>query len=464
MSDHRPPVSARGVLDGDPAALAGLCDLRGPWVIAYCRAVCGPALAVDAAAAAFSAFRAAAVGAVHPLALNPDALLMAKAREAAAARAPDPSGGGPRPGDPLCPEVPRLLAGAAPGALLPADLHHLRRHLARCVACRGAQRAQREAERAYPHPPARSLPPITRQAIIAALRNAAPTGPPGRGPIRSRRPGAPPALRRRAARRRRPRRRPAPPPASRAPVPPAAGPTPPRRRRRRPSAPPRRRPAPPGARPRLPPAGARDVRDRPRRRPLRRAAPARPGRSAEEAPTGVIPVDRVAAALGYAASRRIRPAPRPSPRRPPSLRARLTGWLRRARLLAPVGVLVVALLVVLAIAGVFSAGRTAPVRPRARRPASAGPPRSRPPPPRPARPPPTGPACGRPTAAGRLRARAKAAGGRGRGGRQAQDGHTPPGAAATGSPTTAAGPATTPAAPAPRAPGVLASPAATAPP
>src|SRR5436305_12298315 len=121
MSDHRPAVSARGVLDGDPAALAGLCDLRGPAVVAYCDAVCGPTAAVEAAAAAFASFRATAAAATRPLGINPDALLLAKAREAAAAHAPDPSGGNPRPDDPLCPEVPRLLAGAAQGELAPAD-------------------------------------------------------------------------------------------------------------------------------------------------------------------------------------------------------------------------------------------------------------------------------------------------------------------------------------------------------
>src|SRR5436305_5305194 len=101
MSDHRPAVSARGVLDGDPTALADLCDLRGPAVVAYCDAVCGPAAAVEAAAAAFAAFRATAAGATHPLAINPDTLLLAKARDAAPAHAPDPTGRTPRPADPL---------------------------------------------------------------------------------------------------------------------------------------------------------------------------------------------------------------------------------------------------------------------------------------------------------------------------------------------------------------------------
>jgi hypothetical protein len=360
MSDHRPAVSARGVLDGDPTALAGLCDLRGPAVVAYCDAVCGPAAAVDAAAAAFASFRATAAGATHPLAINPEALLLAKAREAAAAHAPDPSGGSPRPDDPLCPDVPRLLARAAQGALAPAERHHLRRHLARCVPCRSAQNAQREAERAYARPPSPTLPPITRQAVIAALRHAIPpAAPPAAPPTPAAASGARPGL--------------APPPAGGPTQAPAARlsllpPHAPRSPADRPAGapdghPPQPEPGPgPGRVPPTPPTPPPAPRPE---MPLPGShVSGSPGPGAEAA-TGVIPVDQVAAALGYADH----PAGPPPPADPapagrrlglPRLAGTAIARLPRARVLAPVAVLVAALLVILPIAGVFSGGSHSP--------------------------------------------------------------------------------------------------------
>ena len=186
-----------------------------------------------------------------------------------------------------------------------------------------------------------------------------------------------------------------------------------------------------------------------------------------EAPTGVIPVDQIAAALGYASE----PADQPQPLAPrragaPSFPARLTAWLRRARLLAPVAVLVVALLIILTIAGVFSSGsHKAPSQSSspptglsgtATIPATTPAPHS------------TAAHRARLRAAKRrreARARAKAAAAAAAAAAKLKLGTTRTGAAATGSPTTAAGPATTPTTPANRAPGqVVASPATTVPP
>jgi hypothetical protein len=43
-------VTPVGVRDGDPDALAGLCDRRGPAVLAYCEVVAGAQAAAVAAA------------------------------------------------------------------------------------------------------------------------------------------------------------------------------------------------------------------------------------------------------------------------------------------------------------------------------------------------------------------------------------------------------------------------------
>ncbi|MCA1689850.1 MAG: zf-HC2 domain-containing protein, partial [Actinobacteria bacterium] len=245
--------------------------------------------------------------------------------------------------------MPRLLAGAAGGALGPAERHRLRRHLARCVPCRAAQNAQREAERAYAHPPAPPLPPITRQAVIAALRHAIPPAAP---------PPAPPAPA-------------APAPAGLAPKPSEPAPpvaSDPVRSPEHGFAGPSGDPSQPG--PGLGPARVPPAPPTPPPAP-RQAMPG-PGSHVSgspepsgEAATGVIPVDQVAAALGYAAHPAGAPPPpdpAPAPRRLalPRLAATAIARLPRARVFAPVAVLLAALLVILAIAGVFGGGSHSP--------------------------------------------------------------------------------------------------------
>ena len=77
-------ITPSGVRNGDPAALAGLCAVRGPSVLAYCRHVAGDNRAADAAADAFARFRAAVVETGDPSDLNPEALLINATRAAAA--------------------------------------------------------------------------------------------------------------------------------------------------------------------------------------------------------------------------------------------------------------------------------------------------------------------------------------------------------------------------------------------
>jgi hypothetical protein len=171
MSDRWPGVSARGVLDGDGDALAGLCDRRGPSVVGYCECVCGPERAIEAASAAFAAFRAGAVRAIDPLSIDAEALLLGRTRASAAQRAPKPAESLVY-ADVPCSQIAALLAEEATGSLSAPDRDRLRSHLARCVACQATQGVQEQAERAYFHPPAEALDPISRQEIIEALRRA----------------------------------------------------------------------------------------------------------------------------------------------------------------------------------------------------------------------------------------------------------------------------------------------------
>jgi hypothetical protein len=179
MSDQWPGVSARGVLDGDAEALGGLCDGRGPSVVGYCARICGPERAVEAAAAAFAAFRAGAVRARDPLSIDPEELLLGRTRAAAAQRAPKPAASLVFAEIP-CSQIPVLLAERASGSISPADEDRLRQHLARCAACQAVEGIQEEAERTYFHPTLDAVDPVSRLEIIDALRRAVPPAPDGR--------------------------------------------------------------------------------------------------------------------------------------------------------------------------------------------------------------------------------------------------------------------------------------------
>jgi hypothetical protein len=179
------------VRDGDPAALAGLCEVRGPAVLAYCRNVAGDAAAPAAAADAFGSFRAAVYSAQDPADINPEALLVNATRHAAARHAAIVAEG-------LCAEVPQLLAGRADRSITLADLDRLEEHLQACWTCRAPIERFKAAERAYRDPPATPVPPEAAAVIIAALASAAPVRadePPAPAPAPAPEPaGAPPAL------------------------------------------------------------------------------------------------------------------------------------------------------------------------------------------------------------------------------------------------------------------------------
>jgi len=77
-------VTPAGVRDGDPGALAGLCEVRGPAVLAYCEVVAGRGAAGAATADAFGSFRGGVVATDDLGSLNPEALLISATRHAAA--------------------------------------------------------------------------------------------------------------------------------------------------------------------------------------------------------------------------------------------------------------------------------------------------------------------------------------------------------------------------------------------
>lgn len=163
-------VTPTGVREGDPAALAALCAVRGPSVVAYCRHVAGEADAAAAACDAFARFRVAVVNAGDTTSLNPEALLVSATRTSAAACASTVAQG-------ECREVPALLAARADKAIAADDLARLEAHLQHCWACRAPVTRFKAAERAYGDPPDKGVDPALAAQIVGALIAAVPPAP-----------------------------------------------------------------------------------------------------------------------------------------------------------------------------------------------------------------------------------------------------------------------------------------------
>lgn len=182
MEEHRPAVvTPAGVRDGDPSALDGLIARRGPAVLAYCEHVCAPGSAVQAAAESFARFRVAVVDAEDLGQLDPEAALISATRNAAAVRTPppEPAGGlaarlAGRRHSRACELMPALLLARVEGELSDADRQRLREHLARCAGCRASEERFRAAEAGYREASAADVPEDARQAIARALEGAAP--------------------------------------------------------------------------------------------------------------------------------------------------------------------------------------------------------------------------------------------------------------------------------------------------
>ena len=184
-SSPQPAVTPTGIRDGDPAALAALVERRANAVLAYCEAVCPPAVAERAAAEAFARFRAAVAAAVAPRGLDPEELLLGATRHAAASLtampAPAPAAGrlrrafarGDVPQD-ACAQLPGRLAERAEGHLSADDTALMTAHLTRHPACRALADAVDRAEAAYASPPSRTVPIGALTEIMLALTAAAP--------------------------------------------------------------------------------------------------------------------------------------------------------------------------------------------------------------------------------------------------------------------------------------------------
>src|SRR5687767_5779467 len=176
-----------GIRDGDPAVLQALVNRRGAAVLAYCEQACAPSLALDAAADAFTRFRATVLAADRPGDINPEGALLSATRHAAAARSPRPPArggstslgrllGGGTPTDRL-PDVPALLAERAEGTIGTEDEEVLDLLLDASPVARAIEERFESAEEAYRAAPRRALPaPVTDQivATMGALA-AAPT-------------------------------------------------------------------------------------------------------------------------------------------------------------------------------------------------------------------------------------------------------------------------------------------------
>src|SRR5256885_5913433 len=153
-------VTARGVREGDRAALAALVDRRGAAVLAYCDHLSAPGRALEAAGEAFADFRRHVRDAEDPRSLDPEKLLLNATRRAAAARAPRPeapTGLLARRRAATCQFAPELLAARAADDLSTADRPRLARPPRRLPGCPPARR--RRAAPAPPHTPHPPHPP-----------------------------------------------------------------------------------------------------------------------------------------------------------------------------------------------------------------------------------------------------------------------------------------------------------------
>ena len=161
------------MIAGDPAVLAELCARRGPAVLAFVEEVCDPAFHVRAAADAFARFRAEV--AHGPLDVHPDTLLMRATRRAALELSP--------PGPDLgCAPARPLLAARAERAIEPADASGLTNHLRICEFCRGLAMRVAAGETAYRDAEERPVPADAAAAIVAAMAAAAPLRAPAAEP------------------------------------------------------------------------------------------------------------------------------------------------------------------------------------------------------------------------------------------------------------------------------------------
>lgn len=176
-------VTPQRVADGDPAALVRLVDRRARAVLGFCETVCTYDVAPLAAAEAFARFRAAVYAASDPRSLDPETLLHGATRHAAGAMARSASSEtrrrlGRRGDEHLrCVPTPGLLAARADNMLGVAEDERLTEHLQRCAGCRAVEARFARAEQAYLRRASGEIDPMTFLSILEALHDAAPVDP-----------------------------------------------------------------------------------------------------------------------------------------------------------------------------------------------------------------------------------------------------------------------------------------------
>lgn len=161
--------------DGDPRALATLCEARGRAVYAYCLHVAGDAQAMEAAANAFADFRLAALAEGDLTEREAEALLRRMTRRAAARRGVNVVAArtrDPHPG--ACDGQEIRLVRYAEGSLAPAVSQVFAAHVAQCHMCGKALARLQAGEHAIERPPKAALPLRVTDEILWAMALAAP--------------------------------------------------------------------------------------------------------------------------------------------------------------------------------------------------------------------------------------------------------------------------------------------------
>jgi len=188
-ADDRAPVARRArvvpvarvitrakIREGDPGALAALCERRGSAVYAYCVQVAGTGDAAIAAADALAQFRVAVVAPTALTNLDAETMLRRMTRRAAASRGAEVFG--------THDDVPGTADGCAAqtasfldyieGALSPAESQILDDHVRSCSDCAATLRRAVAGERAFDRAPSVSLPLPVAEDLLRAMIAAAP--------------------------------------------------------------------------------------------------------------------------------------------------------------------------------------------------------------------------------------------------------------------------------------------------
>lgn len=168
-------ITPEKIRDGDPEALAALCEVGGAAMFAYCEHVVAPGHAINAVADAFARFRAAIVAAEELTPQDADALLRGMTRRAAASCSVNTVAA--RTGAPFsgtCDGQETGLVDYVEGDLSLPERDVVAAHVATCSLCDGALRRLQAGERALARPPSAPLPPAFAQLLLEALVVAAP--------------------------------------------------------------------------------------------------------------------------------------------------------------------------------------------------------------------------------------------------------------------------------------------------